>query len=79
MNNYSHQSVRTEIALENKGIFECGYILIYFNNENEMFTNREWKMAWGRARTYRASKYFNYEKHAAKQPIGWVLSSIGHC
>ncbi|CAG8594154.1 4041_t:CDS:2, partial [Rhizophagus irregularis] len=36
-------------------------------------------MAWGRARTYRASKYFNYEKHAAKQPIGWVLSSIGHC
>jgi hypothetical protein len=64
-NRCDHQSVRTKIALEDKGIFEWDVII-----EN----NCLWSWVG-----ICASENLNYETFAGDQPTGWVLGSEGYC
>ncbi|RIA86685.1 hypothetical protein C1645_828912 [Glomus cerebriforme] len=61
----SHQSVRTKIALGNKGIYEWDVII-------EKFCENLWVGIC-------ASENFNCEGHAKFQSTGWVLGSGGKC
>ncbi|GES97532.1 hypothetical protein GLOIN_2v1844191 [Rhizophagus clarus] len=60
-----HQSVRSKMILENKGIYEWDVII-------EKHCGTVWVGIC-------ATENFNYEKFAGHQSTGWVLGSNGNC
>jgi hypothetical protein len=60
-----HQSVKSKVTLDKKGIFEWNVII-----------EKDCGFAWIGVCT---QEYLNYEKFSASQPAVWVLGSSGRC